>query len=111
MHWRIGIGLLILALQAGAIIRGRFVPDRYFCWAPFDQQTKYEITVTTGDTKLSRAQILQRYRRPAKGVDNRSAHNLFDIITRAEQKLADRSQVLVQYTVNGRERQEWRYPQ
>ena len=112
MHWRIAIGLLILALQAGAIVRGRFVPDRYFCWAPFDQQTKYEIAVAVSDTKLTPAQIQQRYRRPAKGVDNRSAHNLFDIISRAEQKQpSGRSQVTVQYSVNGHERQEWRYPQ
>ena len=113
MHWRILIGLLILALQAGAIVRARFVNDRYFCWAPFDQQTKYEIGVAIGDEGLTESQIRNRYRRPAQGVDNRSAHNLFDIITRAEQKFEKwgRSRVIVRYSVNGHEEREWRYPQ
>ena len=113
MHWRIALGVLILAAQAGAIVRGRFVNDRYFCWAPFDQQTKYEIRIDIGREGLTHDQIRKRYRRPAEGVDNRSAHNLFDIITRAEQKFEKwgRSRVLVIYSVNGNDRQEWRYPQ
>ena len=113
MHWRTAIGLLILALQAGAMVRARFVNDRYFCWAPFDQQTKYVIGVAIGDEGLGKSQIRNRYRRPAEGVDNRSAHNLFDIITRAEQKFEKlgRGRVVVRYSVNGHEEREWRYPQ
>ena len=113
MKWRFAIGALILALQAGAIVRARFVNDRYFCWAPFDQQTKYSIGVMIGDEGLADLQISRRYRRPAEGVDNRSAHHLFDIITRAEQKFEKwgRSRVLVRYSVNGHEEREWRYPQ
>ena len=113
MHWRLAIGLLILALQAGAIVRARFVEDRYFCWAPFDQQTKYEIGVAIGDEGLAASQVAARYRRPVEGVDNRSAHNLFDIITRAERKFEKwgRSRVVVRYSVNGHEEREWRYPQ
>lgn len=113
MNWRIAIGVLLLALQAGAIVRARFANDRYFCWAPFDQQTKYEIGVAIGDEGLAESQVRQRYRRPPAGVDNRSAHHLFDIITRAEQKFEKwgRSRVVVRYSVNGHEEQEWRYPQ
>jgi hypothetical protein len=113
MNWRIGIGVLLLALQAGAIVRARFVNDRYFCWAPFDQQTKYEIGVSIGNEGLAPEQVQRRYRRPWEGVDNRSAHHLFDIITRAEQKFEKwgRSRVVVRYSVNGHEEQEWRYPQ
>ena len=113
MSWRIAIGVFILALQAGAVIRARFVDDRYFCWAPFDQQTKYEIGVAIGDESLAPSQVRVRYRRPAEGVDNRSAHNLFDIITRAEQKFEKwgRGRVVVRYSVNGHEAREWRYPQ
>ena len=62
MSWRIAIGVLLLVLQAGAIVRARFVDDRYFCWAPFDQQTKYEIGVAIGGEGLA----------PSQGVDNYS---------------------------------------
>ena len=113
MNWRIGIGTALLALQAGAIVRARFVNDRYFCWAPFDQQTKYSIAVDIGGERLTPDQIRRRYRRPAEGYDNRSAQNLFDIITLAEQKFEKwgRSRVRVLYSINGREEREWRYPQ
>ena len=113
MNWRYALGLTLLLLQGGAIVRARFANDRYFCWAPFDQQTKYSIGVSIGDEGLADEQIRMRYRRPAEGVDNRSAQHLFDIITRAEQKFepAGRSRVLVRYSVNGHAEQEWRYPQ
>ena len=113
MNWRYALGLTLLLLQGGAIVRARFANDRYFCWAPFDQQTKYSIGVSIGDEGLADEQIRKRYRRPAEGVDNRSAQHLFDVITRAEQKFepAGRSRVLVRYSVNGHAEQEWRYPQ
>ncbi|MFN0105840.1 MAG: hypothetical protein ACKV2U_27605 [Bryobacteraceae bacterium] len=112
MKWRFAIGALLLTLQAGAIVRARFAEDRYFCWAPFDQQTKYSIAVDIGGEGLTGEQIRRRYRRPAEGVDNRSAQHLFDIIVRAEQKFEKwgRSRVRVRYAVNGREEREWWYP-
>lgn len=113
MKWRFAIGAILLLLQAGAIVRARFAGDRYFCWAPFDQQTKYSIGLAIGDEGLAEAQIQRRYRRPAEGYDNRSAQHLFDIITRAEQKFEKwgRSRVVVRYSINGHPEQEWRYPQ
>lgn len=112
MNWRLAFGAGLLLLQAGAIVRARFVEDRYFCWAPFDQQTRYKIEVAIGDEGLTEEQIRWRYRRPAEGVDNRSAHHLFDLITRAEQKIEKegRSRVVVRYRVNGGGEREWRYP-
>jgi hypothetical protein len=109
MNWRFALGVILLLLQAGAIVRARFAPARYFCWAPFDQQTRYSISVDIGNEGLSSDQIRRRYRRPAEGVDNRSAHNLFDIITRAEQKFEKwgRSRVRVVYSINGHEEREW----
>ncbi|MBI2688568.1 MAG: hypothetical protein HYX27_19880 [Acidobacteria bacterium] len=113
MPRRFVLGVILLALQAGAIIRARFADDRYFCWAPFDQQTAYRIETTIGDAPLTPEQIQRRYRRPARGVDNRSAHHLFDIIARAEQSFGEpgRGRVVVRYRVNGHEEREWRYPQ
>ncbi len=112
MTLRFAGGCLILALQLVPIAPARFVNDRYFCWAPFDQQTRYSIRTFIGDEGLSIEQIRRRYRRPQEGHDNRSAENLFDIITRAEQKFEKygRSRVFVEYSINARPKSVWRYP-
>lgn len=106
------LGVLLLTAQLGGIVYSRFTPLRYFCWAPFDQQTQYEIAISIGGEGLTEMQIQRRYRRPREGTDNRSAHHLFDIIERAEKKFepAGRSQVRVTYRINGGPEQEWHYP-
>lgn len=106
------LGCALLAAQCGAIVYARFTPLRYFCWAPFDQQTKYLIEVFIGDEGLTEFQIQKRYRRPAEGYDNRSAHHLFDLIERAERKFepAGRSRVTLLYSINGGRQLTWRYP-
>lgn len=113
MRWRFLLGATLLAAQAAAVVRGRFVDDRYFCWAPFDQQTQYHIYVSIAGEPLTDWQVSQRYRRPAAGVDNRAAVHLFDIIRRTE-PLAEkwnRSKVVVEYQVNGGPMRVWRYPE
>jgi hypothetical protein len=106
------LGVLLLAAQVGAIVYSRFTPLRYFCWAPFDQQTQYTIAVEIGGEGLTDMQIQRRYRRTAEGTDNRSAHHLFDLIERAEKKFepAGRSRVTVVYRVNGGPEDVWQYP-
>ena len=106
------MGCALLAAQCGAIVYARFTPLRYFCWAPFDQQTKYLIEVYIGDEGLTEFQIQKRYRRPAQGFDNRSAHHLFDLIERAEKKFepAGRSRVTVLYSINGGRQLTWQDP-
>src|SRR5207237_6850999 len=84
LRWTIGLALL--AFQVGAVVYARFVPSRYFCWAPFDMQTDYRLEVTVNGQKLSAKEIQQRYRRPAQGTDNRSFQHLIDILTEAEQR-------------------------
>jgi len=56
--------------------------------------------------------IRQRYRRPAKGTDNRSVQNLIDILEGSEQRFAtgSRAQILMHYRINGKDEQTWRYP-
>ena len=111
MRARFGLGVLLLALQAGAIVRGRLVNDRYFCWAPYDRQTRYRIDADLNGHRLSDEQVRQRYRRPLQGVDNRSEQHLFDIIRRAERRSEPRGRVVVRYSVNGGPEQQWRFPE
>lgn len=109
---RIAIGVLILLSQIGAIAYSRFTPHRYFCWAPFDQQTEFWIVASQGGAPLDNRAVLTRYRRPAHGFDNRSAHHLFDIIERAERRYEPTRQAKVDitYRVNGGEKSQWSYP-
>jgi hypothetical protein len=83
---RWSIGLWLLAFQVGAIVTARFMPARYFCWAPFDMQTDYRMEATVDGRRLTAAEIQQRYRRPAKGTDNRSTQHLIDLIDGAERR-------------------------
>jgi hypothetical protein len=110
---RWGLGLALLVFQLGAIFHARFVPERYFCWAPFDQQTDYRLEATVNGRKLSPAEIGQRYRRPARGTDNRSYQHIIDIVQRTEQQYhpEDRVEVVLSYHINGRQEQQWRYQQ
>src|SRR3954451_4346974 len=100
-HLRWIIGLSLLTFQVGAIVYAHFVPARYFCWAPFDMQTDYRLEVTVNRRQLSAQEIQQRYRRPAKGTDNRSTQHLIDIIEQAEQRYHpdDQTHVTMTYRV------------
>ena len=76
----------LLAFQVCAVLYARFVPSRYFCWAPFDMQTEYQAEVSVGGRKLSAKEIQQRYRRGQKGVDNRSVQHVIDIFQQTEER-------------------------
>jgi hypothetical protein len=110
LRWTIGLALL--AFQVGAMLYARTVPSRYFCWAPFDMQTNYQLTVTVNGKKLSPAEIQKRYRRPAKGTDNRSFQHLIDIIEQTEQHYHphDQTEVVMTYSINGKPQPPWHYP-
>ena len=90
----------------------RFVPARYFCWAPYDIQTEYKLDVSVGGRTLTAAEIRRRYRRPKQGVDNRSIQHVMDIVQQYEETYgrSDRAQVLMKYRINGKEELEWQYP-
>ncbi|HTM49525.1 MAG TPA: hypothetical protein VL285_12615 [Bryobacteraceae bacterium] len=114
MRWvRAGVGAAILLFQLAMIVNARFVPARYFCWAPYDIQTDYRLDVTIGGRELTAAEIRRRYRRAKVGSDNRSFRNLMDIVEQYERTYgaADHAQVRMRYRVNGKEEQEWRYPE
>jgi len=50
---RTTIGLALLGFQVFMIGYARFVPSRYFCWAPYDIQTEYRLDVTVNGRRLT----------------------------------------------------------
>ena len=107
------IPILLFAFQLGAIVYARFVPTRYFCWAPFDIQTDYSATAVVNGKKLSAVEFRARYRRAARGFDNRSPRHVIDMLEQVEQKrarLGEQATIVMKYRVNGKEMQEWRWP-
>jgi hypothetical protein len=106
----LGGGLLLFQLVM--IGYARFVPSRYFCWAPYDIQTEYRLDVSVGGKMLTPAEIRQRYRRPRQGVDNRSIQHVMDIVRQYEETYGrtDPAQVRMKYRINGKEEREWQYP-
>lgn len=108
---RSSLAVSILLAQVAAIFYARFVPSRYFCWAPFDMQTDYQIEAQINGEHLTPSQIRSRYRRPQKGTDNRSVQHIIDIIQQAEHRYHanDNSEVLLRYSVNGKELKTWKF--
>ncbi len=107
------LGAGFLLLQLALVIRARFVEERFFCWAPFDETSRYETKVTVGGKVLSEAEIGRRYRYRPSGWENRSIHNVIGIIRRYEQSYgrADHAEVTVTYSRNGSPAQTWRWPE
>ena len=107
---RLLVASLWLVFQLGAIVYARFVPSRYFCWAPYDTQTEYWVAVRQGDRELSPAEIRARYRRPAHGYDNRSPQHVIDMFEQAEERYhrADPARIEMRYKVNGHLDGQWK---
>jgi hypothetical protein len=111
--WRIGVPVIVLLFQVGAIVHARSVTARYFCWAPYDTQTAYTAHAIVNGHKLSAKEFLKRYRRPEKGTDNRSPENVLDMFQQREEKaekLGDHATIDVIYIVNGKSPQDWHWP-
>ena len=110
---RVIIPLLLFAFQLGAIVYARFVPTRYFCWAPYDTQTEYWANATVNGHALTAPEFRERYRRPRHGFDNRSPQHVIDMLEQVEQKraaLGEKASVVMKYRVNGKAPQTWRWP-
>jgi hypothetical protein len=107
------IPILLFVFQLGAIVYARFVPTRYFCWAPYDIQTDYVATATVNGKQLTGAEFRKRYRRNNRGFDNRSPSHVIDMLRQVEEKraaLGEKTAIVMKYHVNGKELQEWRWP-
>jgi hypothetical protein len=112
MRVRSLIGLGLLALQGGAIVYARFTPARYFCWAPHDSQSEYQIEATVSGEHLKDDSIALRYQLPAKGVEARSIELVLDVVRQYEETRGQKenARVVVHYRVNDGEAREWHWP-
>ncbi|QHN04900.1 hypothetical protein FTO74_17175 [Granulicella sp. WH15] len=111
---RILIPALLLIFQVCAIGYARTVPTRYFCWAPYDTQTEYTARAVVNGHELTAEEFRARYRRPAKGGDNRSPQHVIDMLEQAEakhEKLGDKTTIDMDYHVNGKELRQWHWPE
>ncbi len=102
----------LLAAQVAGVAYSFFTPLRYFCWSPYDRQTRFTVEVEVGGRRLRPAHALARYRLPEHGWDQRSPANVLDKIRQYEESYGrgDDARVRVIYDVNGGPEQEWRWP-
>jgi hypothetical protein len=103
----------LLLAQLAAIAYSRSGTARYFCWAPFDTLSRYEISVTLpGRGALPEEEIQRRYRIAPRGSDNRSPQHVIDILRQYEETYgkSDGAEIRMSYAVNGGPTQEWRWP-
>lgn len=105
-------GTALLLFQVVMIVYARFVPSRYFCWAPFDIQTEYKLQVEVDGRALSAKEVRARYRRQQNGTDNRSPQHVMDIVQGYEETYgrSNPARVEMRYRVNGKQEQVWRWP-
>ncbi len=105
------IGILFLALQLGSIAYARFIPERFYCWAPYDEHTQFEVTVTIDGVTLTPEATEARYKYKMKGWEQRSIHNITSLISQYERTYGkdDNAQVYMRYSKNGHEQKEWRF--
>ena len=109
---RLLVGVGFLAFQLFAIVRARFVPSRYFAWAPYDAISLYELQVRIDGREISREEVAERYRLPSLGRDNRAIQHVIDAVRQFEETYGagDGARVLLRYRVNGGPERTWRWP-
>lgn len=105
------IVLAFFAVQVFGIIYSRFLDERYFCWAPFDQISYYEIKLKVNGVVFSPEEIKGRYKISANGRENRSIHNVFSIVRQYESSYGkkDLAEVKVIYSTNGKAEEVWSF--
>lgn len=111
-RWRVVAGCALLGWQVSGIAAARFGEERYFCWAPYDQITQFELSVAVAGRELSREEIKRRYRLPDVSRDNRSWAHVPAVIAQYERTLGRADGALVEYRhrVNGGVPRVWRWP-
>lgn len=103
---------LFFALQIIGIVVTKFSDVKYFCWAPYDEISRYKISVMLEGDKLDSREIQHRYRTSAKGRENRSISNLISVIRQYETTYGSKQNAIVKlsYLTNGHEERVWIWP-
>lgn len=109
MRARFVIGIVFLLIQVGLIVYAQFIPQRFFCWAPYDQHTRFEVFVTINGELLSNEESVIRYRHHMKGWEQRSIDNIFSFIEQYEATYGkeENTHVEIVYSTNGKPDQKW----
>ena len=103
------LGIIFLIIQVLSVIYARVIPERFFCWAPYDEHTYYEVFVKIGGAELSTSEIENRYHYKSIGWEPRSIYNVFNIISQYESSygVKENSTVYVKYSINGNREKTW----
>lgn len=111
MNKRLVIGYLFLLSQLLSIIYARTIQERFFCWAPYDEHTYFEIIVKIEDEILSKEEIKNRYNYESIGWEPRSINNIFNIINQHELTYGknDNALIEVKYSTNGKKEELWQW--
>jgi hypothetical protein len=114
------LGVAFLVLQSAAILYAQVTPDRYFCWAPFHAQTKYQISAQLRQKKLSEQEISARYKLitifwdPTKHEwwELNEINHVFRILSQYESTYGAGEDVEIEviYDENGHGPQTWKWP-
>lgn len=109
---RLTFAIAFLLAQVASIAYARFVPTRYFAWAPYDAITLYELEVRIDGRELEDRELRRRYRLPTLGRDNRAAQHVIDVVRQYEETYGagDGAEVVLRYRTNGGPEQTWRWP-
>ncbi|WP_406683910.1 hypothetical protein N1F78_14630 [Seonamhaeicola sp. MEBiC1930] len=109
MKLRLIIGALFLILQIAGIVYSRFTPLRFFCWAPYDIQTKFEATGKINGKILNSDQLKERYKYKMSGWEQRSIFNIFSLIEQYESTYGknDKAEITIKYSINGHPEKIW----
>jgi hypothetical protein len=113
-------GILFLLLQVAAILSAQLTPHRYFCWAPFHAQTKYQIKVWLDNKELTEQEISARYRQATLFWDvktrqwwelNKISH-VFALISQYETTYGahEQARFVIDYDETGHGLRSWTWP-
>ena len=106
------VALVFLGLQVLSITYARFVPERFFCWAPYDERAQYRIDVELNGRLLAESEVAQRYRYNPSGWEPRSVHNVISMVRQYERTYGktDGAHIAIHYRINGAPEQTWTWP-
>jgi hypothetical protein len=102
----------LFLVEIAGVVRARYVPTRWFSWAPNDYAVGYSLQVLLNGEALTPEQIGKRYNVSPSGVYENPVENLIEILTERERTYGrtDGAEVVLTYRPNGETPKEWKWP-